>query len=222
MSQFIEIHPENPQSRLLAKAAAVLHQGGVIVYPTDSGYALGCLIEHQAAQQRIRKIKQVDDSHLFSLVCRDLTDIGNYAVISNSQFRLLKANTPGAYTFILKSSREFPRKLQRKRTTVGIRVPDSKVTHALLTAVDAPILNMSLNAKALNHDEEDGRVSEGWEIRDHLAHAVDLILDVGSCPFNETSMIDLTSEVPELIRAGLGDLTPFGLDDQWLKSLRKQ
>lgn len=208
MSQFFQLHPQNPQPRLLKQTADILHGGGVLVYPSDSGYALGCLLGQSDAQARIRQIRQVDESHLFTLVCRNLTDIGNYAVVSNSQFRLLKANTPGAYTFILKATREVPRKLQHpKRNTIGIRVPQHPVTQAILEAVDAPLLSMSLIVP-----EQENALTEAWEIRDKLEHVVDLILDIGSCPIGETSVINLTGEVPELIRAGLGDLAPFGLE----------
>lgn len=208
MSQFFQLHPQNPQARLLKQTAEILLGGGVIVYPTDSGYALGCLLGQAEAQARIRQIRQVDEAHLFTLVCRNLTEIGQYAVVSNSQFRLLKANTPGAYTFILKATREVPRKLQHpKRNTIGIRVPDFPVTQAILEAIDAPILSMSLIIP-----DDDQYLSEAWEIREKLEHAVDLVLDVGSCPVGETTVINLTGEVPELIRAGLGDLAPFGLE----------
>jgi len=215
MAQFFQLHPENPQPRLLKQAGDILRQGGVVVYPTDSGYALGCMLGFVDAQQRIRQIRQVDDSHLFSLVCRNLAEIGTYAVVSNSQFRLLKANTPGPYTFILKASREVPKKLQHpKRNTVGIRVPDFPVTQSILVEIDAPLLNMSLDAKALNYDEQNGLISEGWEVRERLEHAVDLIIDIGSCPFAQTSVINLMNESPELIRAGIGDLSAFGLEDE--------
>lgn len=208
MSQFFQLHPQNPQARLLKQSAEILHNGGVIVYPTDSGYALGCMLGQADAQARIRQIRQVDESHLFTLVCRNLTDIGNYAVVSNSQFRLLKANTPGAYTFILKATREVPRKLQHpKRNTIGIRVPDLAVTQAILEAIDGPLLSMSLIMP-----EDSSALTEAWEIREKLEHAVDLVLDVGSCPAGETTVINLTGEVPELIRDGLGDLSPFGLE----------
>lgn len=209
MSQFFQLHPQNPQPRLLKQTADILHGGGVLVYPSDSGYALGCLLGQSDAQARIRQIRQVDESHLFTLVCRNLTDIGNYAVVSNSQFRQLKANTPGAYTFILKATREVPRKLQHpKRNTIGIRVPQHPVTQAILEAIDAPLLSMSLIVP-----EEESALTEAWEIREKLEHVVDLILDIGSCPAGETSVINLTGEVPELVRAGLGDLAPFGLED---------
>ena len=207
MSQFFHLHAENPQPRLLKQTAEILQQGGVIVYPTDSGYAFGCMLGHSEAQAKIRQIRQVDEAHLFSLVCRNLAEIGNYAVVSNSQFRLLKANTPGAYTFILKATREVPKKLQHpKRSTIGIRVPNHVVTQAILATINAPLLNMSLNLP----NQGDG-LSEAWEIREKLEQVVDLIIDIGHCPFGETTVINLTSEVPELIRAGLGDLSPFGL-----------
>lgn len=213
MSQFFQIHPQSPQVRLLKQTADILYQGGVIVYPTDSGYALSCMLGYSEAQQRIRQIRQVDDAHPFSLVCRNLAEIGSYAVISNSQFRLLKANTPGAYTFILKATREVPKKLQHpKRNTIGIRVPDHVVTQAILAQIDAPLLSMSINSTTAD-DHAQTMVSEGWEIREKLEKMVDLIIDVGSCPFAETTVINLTSEVPELIRAGVGDLSPFGLQN---------
>jgi tRNA threonylcarbamoyl adenosine modification protein (Sua5/YciO/YrdC/YwlC family) len=208
MSQFFQLHPQNPQARLLKQTAEILQNGGVIVYPTDSGYALGCVLGHADAQARIRQIRQVDEAHLFTLVCRNLAEIGHYAVLSNSQFRLLKANTPGAYTFILKATREVPRKLQHpKRNTIGIRVPHLSVTQAILEAADAPLLSMSLI-----FSDEAQQLTEAWEIREKLEHAVDLIIDIGSCPAGETTVINLTGEVPELVRAGLGDLAPFDLE----------
>lgn len=208
MSQFFNINIDNPQQRLIQQTAEILRNGGVIAYPTDSGYALGCMIGFGDAQTRIRRIRGVDDKHLFTLVCRNLSELGNYAVVSNSQFRLLKANTPGAYTFILNATREVPRKLQHpKRNAVGIRVPEHSVVQAILEAIDAPLLSMTL---LIAGDEE--VLSEAWEIRDRLEHAVDAVIDVGHCPAGATSVIDLTADVPTLIRAGLGDLTPFGLN----------
>ncbi|MEQ1766867.1 MAG: L-threonylcarbamoyladenylate synthase [Methylotenera sp.] len=207
MSQFFNINIDNPQHRLIVQTADILREGGVIAYPTDSGYALGCMIGHGDAQTRIRQIRGVDDKHLFTLVCRNLSELGNYAIVSNSQFRLLKANTPGAYTFILNATREVPRKLQHpKRNTVGLRVPQHAVVQALLEAIDAPLLSMSLY---FPHD--DSELSEAWEIRDRLEHLVDLVIDAGYCVSGATSVINLTSDAPELIRAGLGDLAPFGL-----------
>jgi tRNA threonylcarbamoyl adenosine modification protein (Sua5/YciO/YrdC/YwlC family) len=208
MSQYFNINLDNPQQRLIAQTADILRSGGVIAYPTDSGYALGCMVGSSGdAQTRMRQIRGVDDKHLFTLICRNLSELGNYAIVSNSQFRLLKANTPGAYTFILQATREVPRKLQHpKRNTIGIRVPQHNVVQAILEALDAPLLSMTLH---LAHDEEP--LTEAWEIRDKLERQVDLIIDVGQAASGASSVIDLTGEVPTLIRAGQGDLAPFGL-----------
>ncbi len=207
MSQFFNINLDNPQPRLIAQVAEILRKGGVIVYPTDSGYAIGCMLGNGDAQARIRQIRGVDDKHLFTLMCRNLSELGNYAVVSNSQFRLLKANTPGSYTFILNATREVPRKLQHpKRNTVGIRVPEHSVVQAMLEAIDAPLLNMTLY-----FPDDDIVLSEAWEIRDRLEHQVDLVIDAGSCVVGATSVINLTGDVPVLIREGLGALVPFGL-----------
>jgi tRNA threonylcarbamoyl adenosine modification protein (Sua5/YciO/YrdC/YwlC family) len=207
MSQFFNINLDNPQARLIGLTADILRSGGVIAYPTDSGYALGCMIGHSDAQARIRQIRGVDEQHLFTLVCRNLSELGNYAIVSNSQFRLLKANTPGAYTFILNATREVPRKLQHpKRNTVGLRVPQHAVVLAILEAIDAPLLSMTLYVP-----DEDAVLSEAWEIRDKLEHRVDLVIDAGHCVAGATSVINLTEDAPVLMRAGLGDLTPFGL-----------
>lgn len=207
MSQFFNINIDNPQARLITQTADILRKGGVIAYPTDSGYALGCMVGNGDAQTRIRQIRGVDDKHLFTLICRNLSELGNYAIVSNSQFRLLKANTPGAYTFILQATREVPKKLQHpKRSTVGLRVPDHTVVQALLAEIDVPLLSMTL---LLANEAE--VLSEAWEIRDRLEHLVDLVIDVGYCVSGATSVIDLTGDEPLLIRAGLGDLSPFGL-----------
>ena len=207
MSQLFNINLANPQARLITHTAAILQAGGVIAYPTDSGYALGCMIGHSDAQARIRQIRAADEQHLFTLVCRNLAELGNYAIVSNSQFRLLKANTPGAYTFILNATREVPRKLQHpKRNTIGLRVPEHAVVQAILEAINAPLLSMTL----LLPDEEE-MLTQAWEIREKLEHSVDLVIDVGHCVAGATSVINLTQDVPELIRAGLGDLGPFGL-----------
>ena len=206
MAQFYNINLDNPQSRLIAQTADILRKGGVIAYPTDSGYALGCMLGNADAQIRIRQIRGVDDKHLFTLMCRNLSELGNYAVVSNSQFRLLKANTPGAYTYILNATREVPRKLQHpKRSTVGIRVPQHAVVQAILEAIDAPLLSMTLY-----FPDDDIALSESWEICDRLEHVVDLVIDVDHAVIGATSVINLTGEVPVLIREGLGDLAPFG------------
>jgi tRNA threonylcarbamoyl adenosine modification protein (Sua5/YciO/YrdC/YwlC family) len=207
MSQFFNINLDNPQPRLIAQTADILMKGGVIAYPTDSGYALGCMLGNGDAQARIRQIRGVDEKHLFTLMCRNLSELGNYAVVNNSQFRLLKANTPGAYTFILNATREVPRKLQHpKRSTIGIRVPQHIVVQAILEAIDAPMLNMTLH-----FPQDDEVLSEACEIRDRLEHQVDLVIDTGHCVAGATSVINLTGDTPELIREGLGDLAPFGL-----------
>jgi tRNA threonylcarbamoyl adenosine modification protein (Sua5/YciO/YrdC/YwlC family) len=207
MSQFFNINVDNPQHRLIAQTADILRDGGVIAYPTDSGYALGCMIGHGDAQARIRQIRGVDDKHLFTLVCRNLSELGNYAIVSNSQFRLLKANTPGAYTFILNATREVPRKLQHpKRNTVGLRVPQHAIVQAILEAIDAPLLSMTLY-----FPDDDSSLCEAWEIREKLEHNVDLVIDAGHCVAGATSVINLTDDAPVLIREGLGDLAPFGL-----------
>lgn len=208
MSQFFNIHLDNPQPRLIKHTAEILQAGGVIAYPTDSGYALGCMLGFSDAQTRIRQIRGVDDKHLFTLVCRNLSELGTYAVVNNSQFRLLKANTPGAYTFILNATREVPKKLQHvKRNAVGIRVPQHAVVQAILAAIDAPLLSMTLHIAG-----EDEVMSEAWEIRDKLEHQLDLVIDAGHCAVGATSVIDLTGDVPTLIRAGQGDLRAFGLE----------
>ncbi len=207
MAQFFSINLDNPQPRLIAQTADILRKGGVIAYPTDSGYALGCMLGHGDAQTRIRQIRGVDDKHLFTLMCRNLSELGNYAVVSNSQFRLLKANTPGAYTFILNATREVPRKLQHsKRSTVGIRVPQHAVVQAILEATDAPLLSMTLYFL-----DDDITLCEPWEIRDRLEYLVDLVIDVEHSVVGSTSVINLTGDAPVLIREGLGDLAPFGL-----------
>jgi tRNA threonylcarbamoyl adenosine modification protein (Sua5/YciO/YrdC/YwlC family) len=207
MSQLFNIHLDSPQPRLIKHTAEILQAGGVIAYPTDSGYALGCMLGSSDAQTRIRQIRGVDDKHLFTLICRNLSELGTYAIVNNSQFRLLKANTPGAYTFILNATRDVPRKLQHpKRNTIGIRVPQHPVVQAILEAIDAPLLSMTLNVAG---DEDD--MTEAWQIRDRLEHQLDLVIDAGLSPVSATSVIDLTGDAPTLIRAGQGDLMPFGL-----------
>lgn len=209
MSQYFVIHPQDPQPRLINQAVAILNNGGVIAYPTDSTYALGCVLGDTDAQKRIRDIRGVDDRHHFTLVCRNLTEIGNYAQLNNSQFRLLKANTPGQYTFLLKATREVPRRLQHpKRSTIGLRIPQHAVTQAMLEALNQPLLSMTL---LLPGDAEP--LNEAWQIRDRLEHQVDLVIDAGACVAEPTTVIDLTTDAPELIRRGAGDPAPFGIED---------
>lgn len=186
----------------------IFRNGGVVAYPTDSSYALGCALGDKDAQERIRQIRGVDESHHFTLVCRNLAEIANYARVDNSQFRLLKANTPGSYTFILQASREVPRRLQHpKRSTIGLRVPDHAVTLALLEELNEPLLSMTLMLPG-----EEAPLSEAWEIRDRIEHQVDLIIDAGACDMQPTTVIDLTGDGPELVRLGKGDPARFGLE----------
>lgn len=209
MAQFFTIHPDNPQPRLIHQAVEIIRNGGVVVYPTDSCYALGCQLGNKDAMQRIREIRGVDDRHHFTLVCRDLSELAHYARVDNQQYRLLKSNTPGSYTFILQATKEVPRRLQHpKRATIGLRVPDHAVALALLEDLDEPLLSSTL---MLPGDEDP--LSDGDEIRDRLEKRVDLILDSGSCCTGMTTVIDLTGGEPVLIRAGKGSLEPFGLQD---------
>jgi tRNA threonylcarbamoyl adenosine modification protein (Sua5/YciO/YrdC/YwlC family) len=208
MSQYFVIHAQNPQARLVHQAVEILRNGGVVAYPADSGYALGCALGNKEAQDRIRAIRGVDDSRHFTLVCRHLGELATYAQVNNSQFRLLKANTPGQYTFILKATREVPRRLQHpKRSTIGLRVPQHAVTQAILDELDEPLLSMTLSLPG----EEP--LNEAWEIRERLEHQVDLIIDAGTCISEPTTVIDLTGEAPQLVRLGAGDPQPFGLQD---------
>lgn len=208
MAQYFNIHPDDPQPRLIRQAAEILRSGGVVAYPTDSSYALGCMLGNKDAQERIRQIRGVDEDHHFTLVCRNLAEIAAYARVDNSQFRLLKANTPGSYTFILQASREVPRRLQHpKRSTIGLRVPDHAVTLALLDELDQPLLSMTLMLP-----EDDAPLNEAWEIRDRLEHQVELVIDAGACDVQPTTVIDLTGDAPELVRLGKGDPARFGLE----------
>jgi tRNA threonylcarbamoyl adenosine modification protein (Sua5/YciO/YrdC/YwlC family) len=207
VAQFFSINPDNPQLRLIRQAAAIVRADGVIVYPTDSCYALGCHLGDKNAMTRIRTIRQVDDRHHFTLVCRDLAEISHYAKVDNSQYRLLKASTPGSYTFILEATREVPRRLQHpKRNTIGLRIPHHPVVQALLEELKEPLLSSTL---MLPGDEFP--LNDAEEIRDRLEHQVELVLDGGPCGLEMTTVIDLTGEVPELTRQGKGSLTPFGI-----------
>lgn len=207
MAQFFVIHPDNPQGRLIHQAVDIIQRGGVIVYPTDSCYALGCHIGDKDAQLRIRAIRGVDPHHHFTLVCRNLAEVAQYAQVDNARFKLLKSNTPGAYTFILRATREVPKRLQHpKRSTIGIRIPDHAVVSALLGQMNEPIMSATLLLPG-----EDEVLNDAQEIRARLEHQVDLVIDAGSCAANPTTVIDLTGEAPGLVRVGKGDPTPFGL-----------
>ena len=207
MSQFFEIHPTHPQPRLIRQAAEIVRAGGVIVYPTDSCYALGCHIGDKAAAEKMRKIRQVDDNHHFTLVCRDLSEIANFAKVDNAQYRLLKSTTPGPYTFILEASREVPRRLAHpRRRTIGLRVPEHVVVQALLEELGEPMLSTTLLLPDL-----DEPLNDAGEIRERLQKMVDLIIDGGACGLTPTTVVDLTTSEPALIREGAGELAPLGL-----------
>ena len=207
MSQFFSIHPENPQPRLIKRAAEIIRSGGVVVYPTDSCYALGCHIGDKAAMERIRVIRDIDDRHHLTLVCHDLSELATYARVDNQQFRLLKAATPGSYVFILEATRELPKRLQHsKRRTIGLRIPDHPVVSALLAELGEPILSSTLLLPG-----EDVPLTDAEEIRERLEHQVDLVLDGGSCGVEPSTVVDLTGAAPEIIRVGKGSLAPFGL-----------
>ena len=205
MSQFFALHPDNPQSRLLRKAVTIIEEGGLIVYPTDSGYALGCRLGNKNALERIRRLRQLDKNHNMTLVCSDLSQLGLYAKVSNPIFRLLKAFTPGSYTFILNATSEVPRlMLHPKKRTLGLRVPDNNITLSLLECLEAPLMSTTLilpGAKA--------PLSEPEAIKDLLGSHTDLIIDGGNCGHEPTTVVDLTGEYPEIIREGKGDPEPF-------------
>jgi len=205
MSQFFYVHPDNPQGRLMKQAADIIKQGGVIVYPTDSGYALGCHLGDKKALERICRIRDIDKEHNFTLVCQDLSQISEYTRVDNSAFRLLKANTPGAYTFIFKGSKEVPKRLLNpKKKTIGIRVPDNTIAQALLTELAEPIMSTSLIMPGQDMAEYDPE-----QIRDLLEHQVDLIINGGHLGEHPTTVVDFSNDSIEIIRVGEGDPSPF-------------
>lgn len=207
MTLYFSIHPDNPQGRLLQQTAEIVRHGGVIALPTDSSYALGCHLGDKAAVERIRAMRGVDDRHHLTLMCRDLSQIGQFARVDNARYRLLKATTPGSYTFILEGTKELPRRvLHPKRKTIGLRIPAHVVTLALLAELGEPLLTSTLIVSG-----DDAPLTEGWEIQERLDGQIELILDGGRCGMEPTSVVDLTGAQPLLIRAGLGSLAPFGL-----------
>jgi tRNA threonylcarbamoyl adenosine modification protein (Sua5/YciO/YrdC/YwlC family) len=210
MAQFLSVHPDNPQPRLIARAADTVRGGGVIVYPTDSCYALGCRLGDKSAMERMRAIRQVDARHHFAVVCLGLAEIAKYARIDNRQFRLLKATTPGSYTFILQATREVPKRLQHpSRRTIGVRIPDHKVVRALLAALGEPLLSTTLLMPGDEVPLNDAEI-----IRARLERQVDLILDGGSCGIEPTTVVNLTGDSPAISRIGKGSIAPFGLQPE--------
>ena len=207
MAQYFALHPDNPQQRLIRRAVEIVRNGGLMVYPTDSCYALGCHIGDKGAMERVRRIRQVDEHHHFTLVCRDLSELGQYAIVDNIQYRSLKASTPGSYTFILRASRDVPKRLLNpKRNTIGVRVPDHNVVRALLEEMGEPILSSTL---MLPGDELP--LNDMDEIRGRLEHDVEVVLDGGSCGVKMTTVVDLTGDMPTIVRRGRGSIAPFGV-----------
>ena len=205
MSQFFQIHPDNPQLRLIHQAVEMVRKGGVIVYPTDSGYALGCHIGDKTAMERIRTIRDIDDKHKFTLMCRDLSEIAIYAKVDNSAYRTLNAHTPGPYTFILDATREVPRRLMHpKRRSIGIRVPENQIALMLLEELAEPLMSTTL---ILPND--DIPLMDPYDIRDTLEHQVDLVIDGGYCGIEPSTVVYMNEGIPRVARVGRGDPAPF-------------
>ena len=207
MSQYFEVHPDNPQPRLLKQAVQILHAGGIAAIPTDSSYALVCHLDDKAAAENLRRIRGVDDKHHLTLLCRDLSELASYARVDNRQYRLLKSGTPGPFTFILEATKEVPRRVSHpSRRTIGLRVPEHAVTHALLQQLGQPLLATTLIAPG-----ESEPMNDPHEIRDRFQKLLQAVVDAGACPMQPTTVIDLTDEVPVLVRRGRGDASLLGL-----------
>lgn len=205
MARYLDIHPVNPQERLVAQAAATIRDGGLIAYPSDSGYALGCALDNAAGRQRIIDIRKLDDKHHFTLVVDEFAKLGQFVEMDNWVFRAVKKATPGPYTFILKASREVPKMMQHpKKRTVGVRIPDHRTTLALLDAFDAPLLSSTLLLPGV-----DDPMTDGWAIKEELDHVVDAVIDSGDCGLEPTTVVDLTGDEPVIARLGAGDPAPF-------------
>jgi len=208
MSQFFQIHPVNPQVRLIKQAADILNEGGVIAYPTDSAYALGCRIGEKTASDRIKAIRRLDEKHNFTLMCRDLSEISVYAKVGNQQYRMMRNHSPGPYTFILPATSEVPRRLLHpKRRQIGVRIPDNPIALALLEALGEPLMSVTLVMP-----NETDPLTDPYEIRDLLEYQVDLVIDGGFCGMEPTTVVDLTVDPPTILRQGKGDPTPFTTD----------
>ena len=207
MSQHFEVHPDNPQLRLLRQAAQILHGGGIAAIPTDSSYALVCHLDDKAAVEKLRRIRGVDDKHHLTLLCRDLSELASYARVDNRQYRLLKLGTPGPFTFILEASKEVPRRISHpSRRTIGLRVPDHAVTQALLEQLGQPLIATTLIAPG-----ETEPMNEASEIRERFQKLVQAVVDAGACPMQPTTVVDLTGDAPVLVRQGRGDPRLLGL-----------
>lgn len=207
MTQFFQIHPDNPQLRLIKQAAQIIDGGGIVALPTDSCYALVCHLDDKSAVERLRRIRGVDEKHHLTLLCRDLSEIAQYARVDNQQYRMLKAATPGPYTFILEATREVPRRLSHpSRKTIGLRVPENQIACALLEELGQPLLGTTLILP-----DEDNPLTEPDEVREKLQRQIELVIDGGACSFEPTTVIDLTGPEPELLRQGRGDALMFGL-----------
>jgi tRNA threonylcarbamoyl adenosine modification protein (Sua5/YciO/YrdC/YwlC family) len=208
MSQYFEVHPDNPQQRLLKQAAQILHGGGVCAVPTDSSYALVCHLDDKKAAESLRRIRQVDERHHLTLLCRDLSELGRYARVDNRQYRLLKLGTPGPYTFILEATKEVPRRVSHpSRRTIGLRVPDHRVTQDLLAVLGQPLL-----ATTLIPPGDSEPLNDPHEIRERFEHLLQAVVDAGACPMEPTTVVDYSGDEPVLIRQGRGPLGPLGLD----------
>lgn len=208
VSQFFQVHPETPQPRLIKQAVEIIRSGGVVIYPTDSSYALGCRLGEKNAVERIRRLRQLDDKHNFTLVCRDLSQLSLFAKVDTGAFRLLKTHTPGPYTFILNATREVPRMvLHPKRRTIGLRVPSHPIAQALLEELGEPLMSVSMILPG-----EQLPMSDPYEMRQMLEHQVDLIIDGGFGGLEASTVVSLVEDDPEVIRVGCGDPSPFGAD----------
>ncbi len=208
-SQYIEVHPQNPQSRQIVKVVDILRRGGVVVVPTDSSYAFVCCLDNKRAVDRIRRIRQIDEKHLMTLLCRDLRELGAYARVDNAAYRLLKMATPGAFTFILQASREVPRRLSHpSRKTIGLRIPDNRVIQAVLEELGEPLIGTTV----ILPDEEDP-MTDGYEIQERLEKLVDAVLDGGACGLLPTTVIDMTENEPRLVRKGRSDPASIGVSE---------
>lgn len=205
MSQFFQIHPDNPQVRLISQAVDIIRRGGVVAYPTDSGYALGCQLGNKNALETVRRIRRLDHKHNFTLMCRDLSELGTYARVDNVAYRWIKTHTPGPYTFILKATAEVPRRLMHpKRRTIGLRVPDNPIALALLNALNEPLMSVTLILP-----DEQIPMTDPYDIRQTLEHELDLVIDGGYCGMESTSVIDLVEDTPVIVRRGQGDVSHF-------------